>query len=53
MWFIADRSLTLEQIAEPEGGAPSYATRLFRLRLLALEIVSAILLPLTSHQERL
>jgi site-specific DNA recombinase len=40
---LADRSLTLEEIAKAEGIVPSYATRLFRLKLLAPDIVSAIL----------
>ena len=41
--LLADRSLTLEEIAKSEGMVPSYATRLFRLTLLAPDIVSAIL----------
>ena len=41
--FSADRSLTLEDIAKSEGVVPSYATRLFRLTILAPDIVSAIL----------
>jgi site-specific DNA recombinase len=41
--LLDDRSLTLEEIAESEGVVPSYATRLFRLTLLAPDIVSAFL----------
>jgi hypothetical protein len=41
--ILADRSLTLEDIAKSEGVVPSYATRLFRLTILAPDIVSAIL----------
>ncbi len=41
--LVADRSLTLEEIAKSESIVPSYATRLFRLTLLAPDIVSAIL----------
>src|SRR4051794_6139135 len=41
--LVADRSLTLEEIAKSQGVVPSYATRLFRLALLAPDIVSAIL----------
>jgi site-specific DNA recombinase len=41
--LLADRSLTLEEIAKVESIVPSYATRLFRLTLLAPDIVSAIL----------
>ena len=41
--LLADRSLTLEEIAKAESIVPSYATRLFRLILLAPDIVSAIL----------
>jgi len=41
--LLADRSLTLEEIAKAESIVPSYATRLFRLTLLAPDIVSAIL----------
>jgi site-specific DNA recombinase len=41
--LFADRSLTFEDIAKSEGVVPSYATRLFRLTLLAPDIVSAIL----------
>jgi site-specific DNA recombinase len=41
--LLADRSLTLEDIAKTEGVVPSYATRLFRLTILAPDIVSAIL----------
>jgi DNA invertase Pin-like site-specific DNA recombinase len=39
----ADKSLTLEEIAKLEDIVPSYATRLFRLALLAPDIISAIL----------
>ncbi len=41
--LLADKSLTLDDIAKSEGMVPSYATRLFRLTLLAPDIVSAIL----------
>jgi site-specific DNA recombinase len=41
--LLSDRSLTLEEIAKAESIVPSYATRLFRLTLLAPDIVSAIL----------
>ena len=41
--LLADRSLTFEDIAKTEGVVPSYATRLFRLTILAPDIVSAIL----------
>jgi site-specific DNA recombinase len=41
--ILADKSLTLEEIAKAEDMVPSYATRLFRLTLLAPDIVSAIL----------
>ena len=41
--LLADKSLTLEEIAKSENMVPSYATRLFRLTLLAPDIVSAIL----------
>jgi len=41
--LLADRSLTFEDIAKSEGVVPSYATRLFRLTMLAPDIVSAIL----------
>jgi site-specific DNA recombinase len=41
--LLADRSLTFEDIVKSEGVAPSYATRLFRLTLLAPDIVTAIL----------
>ncbi|MFL5040091.1 MAG: hypothetical protein ACJ8D0_09815 [Xanthobacteraceae bacterium] len=41
--LLADRSLTLEEIAKAESIVPSYATRLFRLTLMAPDIVSAIL----------
>jgi ParB-like chromosome segregation protein Spo0J len=41
--LLQDKSLTLDEIAKSEGVVPSYATRLFRLTLLAPDIVSAIL----------
>jgi site-specific DNA recombinase len=41
--LLADRSLTFEDIAKSAGVVPSYATRLFRLTMLAPDIVSAIL----------
>ena len=41
--LLADRSLTFEDIAKTEGVVPPYATRLFRLTVLAPNIVSAIL----------
>ena len=41
--LLADRSLTFEDIANTEGVVPSYATRLFRLTVLAPDIVGAIL----------
>jgi site-specific DNA recombinase len=41
--LLADRSLTFEDIAKSEGVVPSYATRLFRLTMLAPDIVSAVL----------
>jgi site-specific DNA recombinase len=41
--ILADKTLTLEEIAKSEGIVPSYATRLFRLTLLAPDIISAIL----------
>ncbi len=41
--LLADRSLTLDEIAKSEDMVPSYATRLFRLTVLAPDIVSAIL----------
>ena len=41
--LLADRSLTLEDIAKEEKMVPSYATRLFRLTLLAPNVVGAIL----------
>lgn len=41
--LLADRSLTFEDIAKSEGFVPSYATRLFRLTLLAPDLVGAIL----------
>ncbi len=41
--LLADRSLTFEDLAKVENVVPSYATRLFRLTVLAPDIVSAIL----------
>ena len=41
--ILADKSLTLEEIAKSVDIVPSYVTRLFRLTLLAPDIVSAIL----------
>jgi len=41
--LFADRSLTFEDVAKSEGVVPSYATRLFRLTVLAPDIVVAIL----------
>jgi site-specific DNA recombinase len=41
--ILADKSLTLEEVAKLEGIVPSYATRLFRLTLLAPDIIGAIL----------
>ena len=41
--LLEDKTLTLEEIAKSEQMVPSYATRLFRLTLLAPDIVSAIL----------
>lgn len=41
--LLADKSLTFEDIATAQGVVPSYATRLFRLTVLAPDIVSAIL----------
>jgi len=41
--LLRDRSLTLEEIAKSHGFVPSYATRLFRLTLLAPDIVAAVL----------
>jgi hypothetical protein len=41
--LLGDKTLTLEEIAKSERMVPSYATRLFRLTLLAPDIVSAIL----------
>ena len=41
--FLADKSATLDEIAKSEDIVPSYVTRLFRLTLLAPDIVSAIL----------
>ena len=48
--LLADRSLTFEDIAKSEGVVPSYATRLFRLTLLAPDIVGAIL---SGHSRRI
>jgi hypothetical protein len=41
--MLADKTLTVEEIAKTEGIVASYATRLFRLTLLAPDIVSVIL----------
>ena len=41
--LLHDRSLTLDEIAKSNGFVPSYATRLFRLTLLAPDIVAAVL----------
>ncbi len=41
--FLADKSATLDEIAKSVDIVPSYVTRLFRLTLLAPDIVSAIL----------
>jgi len=41
--ILANTSLTLEDVAKSEDVVPSYATRLFRLTLLAPDIISAIL----------
>jgi hypothetical protein len=41
--FLADKSVTLDEIAKSVDIVPSYVTRLFRLTLLAPDIVSAIL----------
>jgi len=41
--FLADKNLTLDEIAKSEDIVPSYVTRLFRLTLMAPDIVSAIL----------
>ena len=41
--LLQDKSRTLDEIAKSEGVVASYATRLFRLTLLAPDIVSAIL----------
>ena len=41
--LLQDKSRTLDEIAKSEGMVASYATRLFRLTLLAPDIVSAIL----------
>jgi site-specific DNA recombinase len=41
--LLVDRSLTFEDLAKSEAVVPSYATRLFRLTVLAPDIVSAIL----------
>ena len=38
----ADRSLTLQESAKSESVVPSHATRLFRLTVLAHDIVNAI-----------
>ena len=41
--ILHDRSLTLEEIAKSHGFVPSYAARLFRLTLLAPDIIAALL----------
>jgi hypothetical protein len=41
--LLGDKSLTLDEVAKSEGMTPSYATRLFRLTVLAPDIMSAIL----------
>ena len=41
--LLQDRSLTLEEIAKSHGFVPSYATRLFRLTLLAPDIIAALI----------
>ena len=41
--LLQDRSLTLDEIAKSHGFVPSYATRLFRLTMLAPDIVAAVL----------
>jgi site-specific DNA recombinase len=41
--MLTDKSLTLEEVAKSENIVPSYATRLFRLTLMAPDIVSAFL----------
>jgi hypothetical protein len=41
--MLTDKSLTLEEVAKSESIVPSYATRLFRLTLMAPDIVSAVL----------
>ena len=41
--ILADKGLALEEVAKSEDIVPSYATRLFRLTLMAPDIVSAIL----------
>lgn len=41
--IFADKSLPLDKIAKSEHMVPSYATRLFRLTLLAPDIIGAIL----------
>jgi hypothetical protein len=41
--LLADKSLTLDDIAKSEAMVPSYATRLFRLTLSAPDIIGAIL----------
>jgi DNA invertase Pin-like site-specific DNA recombinase len=41
--LLRDKGLTFDEIAKSEDMVPSYATRLFRLTLLAPDIISAIL----------
>lgn len=41
--LLQDKSRTFDEIAKSEGVVASYATRLFRLTLLAPDLVSAIL----------
>ena len=41
--MLTDKGLTVEEIAKSENIVPSYATRLFRLTLMAPDIVSAVL----------
>jgi site-specific DNA recombinase len=41
--LLHDKSFTLDEISRSESVVPSYATRLFRLTLLAPDIISAIL----------
>jgi site-specific DNA recombinase len=41
--MFTDKSLTLEEVAKSENIVPSYATRLFRLTLMAPDVVSAVL----------